>query len=700
PRKVLVPPPAVVARISWLEADANVFPNDVHRQLALFHALVDTNLASSYEVVISRWERMCEFHPNSPLLHSADAFKIYLSCLVNTGRKDDVSAAVRRRDTLLATHPSTTASTPAAPPTSTDTDPVPHTDSQALADATLAQQPQSPPLLFLPLCHSPTNSQILARAVLAGQPASQHYLNHDGPIEVTIIEPRNAWRNSFLRFILMWSGGIFLGILALTLLFENVGMMKNGASPTQSEFQPGDGRIYTFNDVHGVDEAKEELQDVVAFLKDPTAFAALGGKLPKGVLLVGPPGTGKTLLARAVAGEAGVPFFFASGSEFEEMFVGVGAKRIRELFSAAKKKEPAIIFIDELDSIGGKRSSRDQQYAKQTLNQLLTELDGFMQNEGIIVIAATNIPDSLDPALVRPGRFDRLIQVPLPDVKGRIAILQRHTKDIIVAKDVDIKRIARGTPQFSGADLHNLVNSAAVQAAKEKAPAVTTKHLEWAKDRIIMGAERKFTDEKGKLATAYHEGGHVITALFTPGAVPLHKVTVIPRGQALGVTSQLPEGDVYQQTYQEFLARVDVAMGGRVAEEIIYGHDSVTSGASSDIRAASYTARYMVKSCGFSKLGPVDYSDPRDYGSPTRSEMVEQEVSKIIDDSQTRVRDLLKEHESELHLLARALVEHETLDADEVRKVIKGEPLKDISDVLEEQISIVNAIEGKKVEEA
>ncbi|RXW15065.1 hypothetical protein EST38_g10789 [Candolleomyces aberdarensis] len=479
----------------------------------------------------------------------------------------------------------------------------------------------------------------------------------------------------------------FFFLVILSVFFENSGFMKAG--PRQTQFEPSEGKTVKFSDVHGVDEAKEELQDIVAFLKDPAAFSSLGGKLPKGVLLTGPPGTGKTMLARAVAGEAGVPFFFASGSDFEEMFVGVGAKRVRELFAAARKKEPAIIFIDELDAVGGKRSSRDQQYMKQTLNQLLVEMDGFQQNEAIIVIAATNFPESLDQALVRPGRFDRHVVVPLPDVRGRAQILQHHMRNVTTAKDVDPKILARGTSGFSGADLQNMVNLAAIQASKDKASEVTLKHFEWAKDRIIMGAERKsqYLEHKDKLATAYHEGGHALVALYTDGAMPLHKVTCVPRGHALGYTALLPENDRTSVTLKEYLAGIDVSMGGRVAEELIYGQENVTSGASSDIQNATRTATAMVKRWGFSKLGPVYFDDREEMISPRRKEEIEDEIARIVRAGETRAMNLLTSKIDELHRLAHALVEHETLDSEEVKKVIKGETIQNIADVLEDDLS-------------
>ncbi|KAG6814340.1 hypothetical protein H0H92_010925 [Tricholoma furcatifolium] len=655
------PSPLVISHISRLEAEANVTPHDVPKQLALYQALAETKLKASHDLIINRWERMCEFDSASPLLQSGPAFELYLSALVQTGRRSSVGPAVRRRDSLLAASQAATVSTPE----SSDAPTPPHTP--AAAETGLS------------------SSESIAQTVLTGQPASSSFDlgklqaayepgGSNAPIQVSIVD---------------------LVLVVVAVLLENSGFMKAG--PRQSQFEAAEGKTVKFTDVHGVDEAKEELADVVQFLKDPTAFASLGGKLPKGVLLTGPPGTGKTLLARAVAGEAGVPFFFASGlsSDFEEMFVGVGAKRVRDLFAAARKKEPSIIFIDELDAVGGKRSSRDQQYMKQTLNQLLVEMDGFEQNEGIIVIAATNFPESLDQALVRPGRFDRTVAVPLPDVRGRVQILNHHMKNVTVGKDVDPKVLARGTPGFSGADLQNMVNQAAIQASKERASEVSLKHFEWAKDRIIMGVERKsqYIEHKEKLATAYHEGGHALVALYTDGAMPLHKVTCVPRGHALGYTAQLPENDRTSINLKEYRAEIDVCMGGRVAEELIYGPDGVTSGASSDIHRATQTARSMVKRWGFSRLGPIYYDDRDDMLSPERKEAIEVEVTKLVKGGETRAHKLLTEKLDELHKLAHALVEHETLDADEVRKVVKGEPIRNITEVLDDEIS---SSEGRK----
>ena len=452
------------------------------------------------------------------------------------------------------------------------------------------------------------------------------------------------------------------------------------------------GRV-TFEDVAGVDEAKQEVEEIVEFLKDPQKFQRLGGKIPKGVLLVGPPGTGKTLLARAIAGEANVPFFTISGSDFVEMFVGVGASRVRDMFEQGKKNAPCIIFIDEIDAVGRHRGAglgggNDER--EQTLNQLLVEMDGFEANEGVILIAATNRPDVLDPALLRPGRFDRQVVVPNPDILGREKILKVHLRSVPVAPDVNPRVIARGTPGFSGADLANLVNEAALLAARRSKRFVTMAELEDAKDKVMMGSERRsmvMSDEEKRL-TAYHEGGHAIVGLHMPGHDPLHKVTIIPRGQALGITFSLPERDRYAWSRQEMEARLASAFGGRVAEELVFGPEKVTSGAASDIREATNMARKMVTEWGMSeKLGPLRYNDneeevflghsitQRKNISDATAQLIDEEIRRVVEKAQAKARKIVTEHMDDLHALAGALLEYETLSGEEVRALLKGEPI-------------------------
>lgn len=401
----------------------------------------------------------------------------------------------------------------------------------------------------------------------------------DSPLHVVVEESFGNTVFRWVKFLFYFCFFGYLSLVLITILVETTGVLKNVRGPQNMEAQPQQQKV-RFSDVHGCDEAKDELQEVVDFLLNPEQFSALGGKLPKGVLLVGPPGTGKTLLARAVAGEASVPFFYMSGSEFDEVYVGVGAKRVRELFNQARTKAPAIIFIDELDAIGARRNERDAAYVKQTLNQLLTELDGFSQSTGVIILGATNYPQLLDKALTRPGRFDRKVAVDLPDVRGRMDILRHHMKNVQISTDVDVAVIARGTPGFSGADLENLVNQAAIHAIRQKQTKVGPKELDWAKDKIMMGAEARsrIIQDKDKLLTAYHEAGHALVAYFSPESTPLYKITIVPRGMALGVTHFLPEMDMVSRNYSEYLSEIAVSMGGKAAEELIFGPDKVTSG--------------------------------------------------------------------------------------------------------------------------
>ena len=447
------------------------------------------------------------------------------------------------------------------------------------------------------------------------------------------------------------------------------------------------GRV-TFQDVAGVEEAKEELEEIVHFLKDPRKFQKLGGRIPKGALLVGPPGTGKTLLARAIAGEANVPFFTISGSDFVEMFVGVGASRVRDMFEQAKKSAPCIIFIDEIDAVGRSRGAglgggNDER--EQTLNQLLVEMDGFETNEGVILIAATNRPDVLDPALLRPGRFDRQVVVSNPDIIGREAILKVHLKKITTGPDVNPKVIARGTPGFSGADLANIVNESALLAARKNKRIVTMSDLEEAKDKVMMGAERRsmVMTEEEKTLTAYHEGGHAVVALYEPTSDPIHKATIIPRGRALGMVMRLPERDQLSITREKMFGNISVAMGGRIAEEMIFGYDNVTSGASSDIEMVTKMAKNMVTRYGMSdQLGPIAYQENEEEVFLGRSvsrtqnvseetaKKIDSEVKKIVEAGYARAKKILAEKVEELHKVSKALLTYETLSGEEIKKIV------------------------------
>ena len=449
----------------------------------------------------------------------------------------------------------------------------------------------------------------------------------------------------------------------------------------------------TFADVAGADESKQELEEIIDFLKDPMKFQRLGGKIPKGVLLVGPPGTGKTLLAKAVAGEANVPFFSISGSDFVEMFVGVGASRVRDMFEQAKKHSPCILFIDEIDAVGRHRGAglgggNDER--EQTLNQLLVEMDGFEANENVILIAATNRPDVLDPALLRPGRFDRQVVVSNPDIKGREAILHVHARKVPLARDVDLSVIARGTPGFSGADLANLVNEAALLAARRNKRKVTAEDFDNAKDKVLMGNERKSMamDEEEKKLTAYHEAGHAICSLHVAETDPIHKATIIPRGRALGMVQQLPEKDQYSYTRAKMLSRLIICMGGRASEELKFGYDKVTSGASADIASATNLARSMVTEWGMSDLlGPVLYAENSNEVflgravtqnknmSEDTARLVDAEIKRFLTEAHDQATNILKKYDKELERLAQALIEYETLSGEEIKEVLAGKPL-------------------------
>lgn len=507
-------------------------------------------------------------------------------------------------------------------------------------------------------------------------------------------QPEDTSSNTFWGIVISWFPMILL--IGVWVYF-----MRQASSGNNKAMSFGKSRArliennkkVTFADVAGCDESKQELEEIIDFLKDPSKFQRLGGRIPKGVLMVGPPGTGKTLLAKAVAGEANVPFFSISGSDFVEMFVGVGASRVRDMFAQAKKNAPCLLFIDEIDAVGRHRGAglgggNDER--EQTLNQLLVEMDGFDDNQSVILIAATNRPDVLDPALLRPGRFDRQVTVSNPDIKGREEILKVHVKKVPLAKDVNLTMVARGTPGFSGADLANLVNEAALLAARKNKRKVTLKDFDDAKDKVLMGAERKSMamDDREKMNTAYHEAGHAICSLYTEGSDPIHKATIIPRGRALGMVQQLPEKDRYSITRQQMMSRLIVAMGGRVAEEMKFGYDAVTSGASGDIQMATNLARSMVTEWGMSDaLGPVLYAEnsgevflgksvtQNQNMSEETARLVDAEIKRLVTEGYEGARKLLKEKEKEWTMLAEALIEYETLTGDEIKQVIAGEKI-------------------------
>ncbi|NNE98819.1 MAG: ATP-dependent zinc metalloprotease FtsH [Pyrinomonadaceae bacterium] len=517
--------------------------------------------------------------------------------------------------------------------------------------------------------------------------------NTGAPIETTEEPTSTGWHWIVLIQILPFL--LLIGFLAFTLRQMQAGGNKAlSFGKSKAKLLNNQQKRVTFKDVAGVQEAKEELKEIIDFLKDPQKFQKLGGKIPKGVLMVGPPGTGKTLLAKAVAGEANVPFFSISGSDFVEMFVGVGASRVRDLFDQGKKNAPCIIFIDEIDAVGRHRGAglgggHDER--EQTLNQLLVEMDGFESNEGVILMASTNRPDVLDPALLRPGRFDRRVMVGRPDIKGREGILKVHTRKIPLDENVDINIIARGTPGFTGADIANLVNEAALNAARFDKKVVTMSDFEVSKDKVMMGAERKsmvLSDEEKKL-TAYHEAGHTLVGLKVPQADPVHKVSIIPRGMALGVTMQLPETDKHSHTKEYLTSQIAILMGGRLAEEIYFGEGNVTTGASNDIERATELARSMVCEYGMSSLGPLTFgkkdeqiflgreiNQHRDYSEETAIR-IDAEVKKIIQKQYDVARAVIEDNSEAMVRLSEALIERETLDSVQIRRVVAGLPLDD-----------------------
>ena len=514
---------------------------------------------------------------------------------------------------------------------------------------------------------------------------------YDGKVQITAKPPGDnvPW---FVSLLVSWLP--FIALIGVWIFLSR--QMQGGAGKAMGfgksrakMLTEAHGRV-TFEDVAGVDEAKQDLQEIVEFLRDPGKFQRLGGRIPRGVLLVGPPGTGKTLIARAVAGEANVPFFTISGSDFVEMFVGVGASRVRDMFEQAKKNAPCIIFIDEIDAVGRHRGAglgggNDER--EQTLNQLLVEMDGFEANEGVILIAATNRPDVLDPALLRPGRFDRQVVVPNPDVVGREQILKVHVRKVPLAPDINLKTIARGTPGFSGADLMNLVNEAALTAARRNKRMVTQAEFEEAKDKVMMGAERKslVMTEEEKLLTAYHEGGHAIVGLNVVATDPIHKATIIPRGRALGMVMQLPERDKLSMSLEQMTSRLAIMMGGRVAEELIFGKEKVTSGASSDIEQATRLARMMVTRWGLSEaLGTVSYGENQDEvflgmsvsrtqnASEATVQKIDTEIRRFVEEGYNEATRILTEKRQDLETLAKGLLEFETLSGDEIQDLLNG----------------------------
>ncbi len=495
--------------------------------------------------------------------------------------------------------------------------------------------------------------------------------------------------NLLIQILISWLPSLlFIGLMIFSLRqMQSGGNKAMGFGRSKAKLLSDTQIKVTFDDVAGIDEAKLELEEVVDFLKEPQKFQKLGGKIPKGVLLVGPPGTGKTLLAKAIAGEAKVPFFSISGSDFVEMFVGVGASRVRDMFEQAKKNSPCIVFIDEIDAVGRHRGvglggGNDER--EQTLNQLLVEMDGFEENQSVIIVAATNRPDILDPALLRPGRFDRQVTVPNPDLNGREKILLVHMRKLPLAANVNAKVLARGTPGFSGADLANLVNEAALMAARFNKLAVGMQEFEYAKDKVMMGPERRSLamNEDEKKLTAYHEAGHAIVAHYMPASDPIHKATIIPRGRALGLVMRLPEGDRVSMSRQKLIADLMVAMGGRIAEENTFGYDKVTTGASSDIRMATDMARRMVMEWGLSdKLGfqafnssnddPYAANKPKPYSGKT-AELIDAEVKNLLDECYAKTKKMLADKNKELIILAEALLEHETLSGDEIKSLLEN----------------------------
>lgn len=643
-------------QLKRLEHQANQQASDVHVQHQLIQELFQKR---QYDAVIQRMTHPSFQHLRFP----TDSWILFLHAVLQTNRRikwEDVVKKVTQNSPL------------------TEESLQEHWNTHKLHHQS---QPEKVQALLHLLQNNGAATVAAINPLSGGVPALSRGYDPRHPIHVQIAQP--PARNAVLGFVAR-AALFFVAFSAVGALLDERGIGRGlggigGATGSNSKHiqeATHEGKTVKFDDVKGVTEAKAELEEIVMYLKDPSKFTRLGGKLPRGLLLTGPPGTGKTLLAKAIAGEADVPFFYSSGSQFEEVYVGLGAKRIRELFEAAKKKAPAIIFIDEIDAVGGTRKLKDQSALKMTLNELLVQLDGFDENNGIIVIGATNFMESLDPALLRPGRFDKHVVVPLPDVGGRKEILEMYSKKTQLDKDVDLNVLARGTTGFSGADLYNLMNQAALKASVDGLNAINMSTLEYAKDKIIMGAERKsavITKESAR-CTAYHEAGHAVVAVLTEGAMPVHKATIMPRGRALGMVSMLPEGDQTSQSLKEMFASMDVAMGGRVAEELTFGKEAITSGASSDIQHATRVARNMVTKWGFSDEVGIVYHGG-DTGEESASNetrgRIDSEVKKLTQDAYKRAKDLLNRYSYEHKLLAETLLEYETLTGDEVRDIVK-----------------------------